>query len=105
MRNASVRCVPLKKSTAQIRHRPEKSKGSHCCKPLIVWLRGQDLNLRPSGYEPDELPDCSTPRQGMNYSNSTPRGSMQVAAPELLRASYAANGAPPSATPQHHRLP
>ena len=24
-------------------------------------MRGQDLNLRPSGYEPDELPDCSTP--------------------------------------------
>src|SRR3546814_19775639 len=22
-----------------------------------------DLNLRPSGYEPDELPDCSTPHQ------------------------------------------
>ena len=27
------------------------------------WLRGPDLNQRPSGYEPDELPDCSTPRQ------------------------------------------
>ena len=29
---------------------------------FINWLRGTDLNRRPSGYEPDELPDCSTPR-------------------------------------------
>jgi hypothetical protein len=27
-----------------------------------MWLRGRDLNPRPLGYEPNELPDCSTPR-------------------------------------------
>ena len=26
------------------------------------WLRGRDLNPGPQGYEPCELPDCSTPR-------------------------------------------
>ena len=35
---------------------------------LWYWLRGQDSNLRPSGYGPDELPDCSTPR----HSSSSP---------------------------------
>jgi hypothetical protein len=26
----------------------------------IFWVQGRDLNPRPSGYEPDELPGCST---------------------------------------------
>jgi hypothetical protein len=30
--------------------------------PLFSWLRGLDLNQRPLGYEPNELPGCSTPR-------------------------------------------
>src|SRR5512144_1905669 len=25
-----------------------------------IWLRGRDLNPGPQGYEPCELPDCST---------------------------------------------
>ena len=26
------------------------------------------MNLRPSGYEPDELPGCSTPRQRLDVA-------------------------------------
>ena len=29
---------------------------------FLNWLREPDLNRRPSGYEPDELPGCSIPR-------------------------------------------
>ena len=27
---------------------------------VLKWLREPDLNRRPSGYEPDELPGCSS---------------------------------------------
>src|SRR5271154_381427 len=36
---------------------------------VFGWLRGVDLNHRPLGYEPNELPDCSTPR--LYHSNGT----------------------------------
>ena len=39
---------------------PKTKKAAYAAN--LSWLRGQDLNLRPSGYEPDELPSCSTPR-------------------------------------------
>jgi hypothetical protein len=32
----------------------------------LGWLRGVDLNHRPLGYEPNELPDCSTPPADTN---------------------------------------
>jgi hypothetical protein len=31
------------------------------------------LNLRPPGYEPGELPDCSTPRRRLQYSSTRPK--------------------------------
>ena len=33
------------------------------CRTLMGWLRGHDLNMRPLGYEPNELPGCSTPHK------------------------------------------
>ena len=45
---------------------------------IINWLRGLDLNQGPSGYEPDELPDCSTPRIKINLYNDNLKFNSQL---------------------------
>jgi integrase len=67
-------CGRLAVASKRTKHGQNK-RAAHLGGPkfMIPWLRGVDLNHRPLGYEPNELPDCSTPRS--NHSNRLRRRS------------------------------
>jgi hypothetical protein len=49
------------------------------------WLRGRDLNPRPSGYEPDELPGCSTPRlEGLSMQHRSESATVKTQIADLI---------------------
>ena len=48
-------------------------------RPGVLKWRGQDSNLRPRGYEPRELPGCSTPRHVMGLRRLSPTHNLILA--------------------------
>jgi SAM-dependent methyltransferase len=78
LRLATSRLRPVHRDHHGQRHDENRFQRKKGCPRLTgatlfnKW-RGQDSNLRPRGYEPRELPGCSTPRQvGRERSSHRP---------------------------------
>src|SRR5213596_472625 len=58
---------------------------------LGTKLRGQDLNLRPRGYEPRELPGCSTPRPNLKLAKGQPQARLEMCREQTILSAAAAS--------------
>jgi hypothetical protein len=73
------------------------------------WLRGVDLNHRPLGYEPNELPDCSTPHfddnNGVEWRQTLPLVPQDARLPAPSRSHTARNKQQRPDSYSGHRTP
>ena len=85
---------------ATLNGRKQEGPGNRLVTGALNWVQGLDLNQRPSGYEPDELPGCSTLQQEraddpqrvgvcQRHSRIFPNSRLPVlAAPRVLTGSH-----------------